>query len=391
MKKKIMIFNSYYYPHIVGGAEVSVKLLAQDLYEKGYEVVVVATDNTDTVEYVDNIKVYRVQHRNLYWLKESNNSIPGWKKVAWHLTAIFGWNMKNKIEEIIKEEEPHVILTQNLMGIGSIVWEVAAKCGVPVAQTIRDYALIEPTPIKLLNTWAKLLVNKRIKRVTTVIGVSRFCIEKIGNQLSSVKKLKTKVIYNKVNKEIIAEIDGKKNNTSDLKESLKLKVGYLGQLNHNKGVEEFLRGVTKNDGELEDFISSIKIIGDGAIKDKLMERYKSQKITYYGKLKYDTALSLIDELDVLIVPSLWDEPFGRVVIEGYARGKLVLASRRGGLPEVIIDEEHLFEPNPIDINKKLRQILNDSGSYSRNDFILYSHKFTENIDEYVDVINDLRH
>src|SRR5690348_9870036 len=39
--------------------------------------------------------------------------------------------------------------------------------------------------------------------------------------------------------------------------------------------------------------------------------------------------------DILVVPSVWDEPCGRVVIEAMATGCPVLASRAGGLPEIL--------------------------------------------------------
>ena len=37
----------------------------------------------------------------------------------------------------------------------------------------------------------------------------------------------------------------------------------------------------------------------------------------------------------MVVPSAWDEPFGRVVIEGNANGLPVITSDRGGLPEIV--------------------------------------------------------
>jgi glycosyltransferase involved in cell wall biosynthesis len=39
--------------------------------------------------------------------------------------------------------------------------------------------------------------------------------------------------------------------------------------------------------------------------------------------------------DVAVVPSVWDEPFGRTVIEGMATGIPVLGSRVGGIPEIL--------------------------------------------------------
>ena len=38
---------------------------------------------------------------------------------------------------------------------------------------------------------------------------------------------------------------------------------------------------------------------------------------------------------MLVVPSLWDEPFGRVCIEAFAHGVPVVAARSGALPEIV--------------------------------------------------------
>jgi glycosyltransferase involved in cell wall biosynthesis len=49
--------------------------------------------------------------------------------------------------------------------------------------------------------------------------------------------------------------------------------------------------------------------------------------------------------DVVVVPSQWDEPFGRVVIEAMAAGRPVLAARSGGIPEILTGQfaGNLFE------------------------------------------------
>ncbi|MET3804360.1 glycosyltransferase involved in cell wall biosynthesis [Nakamurella sp. UYEF19] len=57
-------------------------------------------------------------------------------------------------------------------------------------------------------------------------------------------------------------------------------------------------------------------------------------------------LSLLNAADVVVLPAQWQEPFGRVVIEAMATGRPVLASRVGGIPEILTGEfeDMLFEP-----------------------------------------------
>lgn len=51
-------------------------------------------------------------------------------------------------------------------------------------------------------------------------------------------------------------------------------------------------------------------------------------------------ITFIDEMDLVLVPSRWEEPFGRISIEAMYRNKFVLVSGRGGLPETVsrVDE-----------------------------------------------------
>jgi glycosyltransferase involved in cell wall biosynthesis len=48
---------------------------------------------------------------------------------------------------------------------------------------------------------------------------------------------------------------------------------------------------------------------------------------------------------VAVVPSVYEEPFGRTVIEGLATGRPVIASRTGGIPEILAGplDRFLFE------------------------------------------------
>ncbi|HVT11255.1 MAG TPA: glycosyltransferase family 4 protein [Fimbriimonadaceae bacterium] len=62
---------------------------------------------------------------------------------------------------------------------------------------------------------------------------------------------------------------------------------------------------------------------------------KSPFIREMGKVP--APARFLDAMDILVVPSLWEEPFGLVAIEGMARGLPVVATRSGCLPEIVED------------------------------------------------------
>jgi glycosyltransferase involved in cell wall biosynthesis len=74
------------------------------------------------------------------------------------------------------------------------------------------------------------------------------------------------------------------------------------------------------------------------------------------------ASDFFEEIDVIVVPSLWEEPLSRAIFEAYAHGKPVLGSRRGGTPE-IIDENVtglLFSTDsPIELASIFRNLSHD--------------------------------
>lgn len=67
--------------------------------------------------------------------------------------------------------------------------------------------------------------------------------------------------------------------------------------------------------------------------------------------------------DVFVCPSQWDEPFGLVNVEAMASGVPVVASKRGGIPEIITDGDNGFlisnESNPSSFAKAILRLLNE--------------------------------
>jgi glycosyltransferase involved in cell wall biosynthesis len=61
------------------------------------------------------------------------------------------------------------------------------------------------------------------------------------------------------------------------------------------------------------------------------------RLRMLGSVPHADLPSVYQAADVLVVPSVWDEPFGLVALDGLATGLPVIASRAGGLPETVRD------------------------------------------------------
>ena len=86
------------------------------------------------------------------------------------------------------------------------------------------------------------------------------------------------------------------------------------------------------------------------------------RIDMRGPFQRDELASALAEIDVLVVPSTWHENAPFVVLEARAAGLPVLASRFGGLVEVVRDEVdgELFEPgDAADLARRLQRLVDE--------------------------------
>jgi glycosyltransferase involved in cell wall biosynthesis len=148
---------------------------------------------------------------------------------------------------------------------------------------------------------------------------------------------------------------------------------YLGRLDPDKGIETLIDAL----GRMRDE-RVIAIIAGAATLDAFRRDARSyanslmsvatERIRFLGR--HDDVRQLVWASDVVAVPSIWPEPFGRVPLEAMACGVPAVASRVGGLPEMFQGglEELLVEPgDPDALAGALAAVLSEGGSrrYSR--------------------------
>lgn len=112
---------------------------------------------------------------------------------------------------------------------------------------------------------------------------------------------------------------------------------FVGRLVSDKGVDVLLRALAQL--AARGVRPTLSMVGDGperATLDAMVDDLDLRKqVEFLGNQTHDALPAIMNRHRVLVVPSMWDEPFGIVALEGAACGCVVVGSSGGGLPEAI--------------------------------------------------------
>ena len=107
---------------------------------------------------------------------------------------------------------------------------------------------------------------------------------------------------------------------------------------------------------------SLLIVGDGPLLNEIKEK-EFKDIILTGRLNKDEVEKVYDTSDIILLPSVWQEPLSGILLEAAAHNKVVISSNTGGSSD-ILDNEYMLDPLDLDgwknkiieliENKKLR-------------------------------------
>lgn len=125
---------------------------------------------------------------------------------------------------------------------------------------------------------------------------------------------------------------------------------FLGRLVSDKGCDLIIKAL-----EIlgkDNFFPNLTIIGKGKEKENLISQIKEKKlesqVTFTGVLTGEALVKELNRYRILVAPSIWAEPFGKVALEGLACGCDVIVPAHGGFPESAGSSGIFF--NPTDYN-----------------------------------------
>ena len=160
--------------------------------------------------------------------------------------------------------------------------------------------------------------NERLKILNItekIIFVSKWVQDRFFINIDPKLKKKTEVVYPSVEKK-------------EFKNIRKKEIYFVGRLNQSKGYDLYNEAITKILNKFPKW--KAYSIGD----EKRRSIYIKHKNHFeLGFLKHKNVIERIENAEIVVIPSQWEEPFGRTALEAASCGCATITSNKGGLPE----------------------------------------------------------
>lgn len=317
---------------LIGGGEVSLKELLKGLNKETFHPTVLCPEEGELAEGIRGmgLRVFCLPMKRLRY----GNFFSLISTVA-------------RMVRIIKREKVDLIHANGsrCMIYGGIA---ARLCHRPIIWHVR---IAQPEP------WLDRFLASLASRV---VVISQEVKKRRFNWLE--KRGKVEVVFNGVD----LELYNNKPNNDNLRRELGLPetaslVGIVGQLHPKKGHQFFLKAAKRVSQLFPDcrfLIVGEDISAKGDYLPKL--RALTRELGIEGKVVYtgfrENIPSIMASIDCLVLSSL-EEPFGRVLIEAMAASKPVVATRVGGVPEIVIEGKTGLLVPPADEKTLARGII----------------------------------
>ncbi len=244
-------------------------------------------------------------------------------------TNKLGWGLTSRLVKVLQDLKPDLVHTHLF---GADVWgkRAAHQLNLPVITTEHN--------INVGESWLKNLIKKQVNKSSDAWVASSEAIlvdlrKRYGlNQAISVIRYGIDVLRWKA----VSPINYKQETVNFL---------MLGRLVKQKGQATALKALA----QLQPYQWQLQIVGSGedelALKKLVKQLSLSKRVHFVPATS--NVVSIMQQAQVELVPSQW-EGLGIVIMEAMAAGRLVVASRVGGIPELLnVKTGYLVDPGSV--------------------------------------------
>jgi len=346
---KILYLQTF--PLYGSGSGTYARELAKEV-AKNHKVAMVVPDRRK----IENVKMYSVDLP----VKISFTGHPEWPDSLLY-TKVSGKELSSNylsyfkaIVHAIDDFQPDIIHVHHLMPLTWIARFIKIAYGVNFIVTVHGSELLTLQDDKRYPYLTQEAIFKAKRIVANSFWTKEWMLKILGNQI----KKQIRVIPGGVD---IANFP-ENMDTKDIDQKYKLNgqklILFSGKLTKYKGVR-YLIQAAKNINAV------IGIAGDGPQRrnlEELVESLKVKNVRFFGFIDNANLIKLYYRADVCVVPSIWDEPLGLVVLEAMATKTPVVVTRKGGIPLAVkegVNGLFIRPRNPKEISEKVNLLLSD--------------------------------
>ena len=348
---KIAIVNNLYRPFDKGGAEKVANILYDIFSKNNIDPFVITTKPYGAKEFKTEERVYYL--KSFYF---NLNKIPYFFRLFWHFFDVFDIVKYFQIKRILVNEKPDLVIGLNLKGLTYLLPKLTYNLKIKYYHYPQDVQLLIPSGLIMYGEEDKMkgILNK------IYININRQLFKYADSVIFSSKWLKQihddNIFFPKSKKLVICNPIFINNDSQVLDRGMNFL--YVGQVEKHKGIKmlvELFRQFHNKDENI-----NLKIIGSGSYAQEI-KKHISPNIKLLGKLNYNNVRQEMNTSLALIVPSLCYENSPFVIYEAASTGLPIIASRIGGITELIKDlGGFLFTPNnKIELENVIKNILNN--------------------------------
>jgi len=369
---KILILSDLYPPYYKGGHEIRCKMVAEGLYKKGHNVFVL-TSRYGVTGKKTNGKIFR----SLYFysiLDGTKGLTRRCKQIKLAILSRLNYFIANKM---MNRVNPDLVYAGQVSGISIFPIKAIQKRDIPIVYHQGNYFFVDL--VKDFTCERNKIKRFYRKVIFGFSGLDRFNFKHIITVSEAVKKKFVDAGFPKENIAIIRRSIPSESVKKEYKKApnfrrKKIKLLYVGRISRQKGIHIAIKVINylRNNVGIENI--SLDIIGDGNKNYKkelqaVIEKSKlKDHIIFRGKMLQEEVFKEYCKYDLLLVPSIWEEPSANTILESMANGVPVIATNVGGIPETIENgKTGLLVPkkNPIKMAEAVKKLIDNPYLYEQ--------------------------
>ncbi len=401
----ILVISEHYPPYVRGGAEISTSLLV-NFISKHHNCYVITQKHQKESWKLGRVKIYPI-------LNETNPYLKNLKQIIKYLftdSLIYPILNVIKLIKFIRKKDIDLIylIATSYLTIPLIICAIVTKK--PIVVDLRTGALICPTDfskpnclnidIKKHNCFLSLRTAtgvwpNKLEKFRIIFAIYKSLLFwtyfKLFKLVAHYQKLKFVALSKSVRKQyVLAGIPSKKisviYNMIDEKNIIRRKyytknqIIYSGRLERAKGIYDAIKAFEILNNKSLEFL----IAGKGSELENIKKYIKDNNlfnIKLLGHLNQEELMSYFKHSKIIIAPSIWQEGFGRFVLDSIAFRIPLISTKAGGIKEGIKNRKTglLGKPNnPVELAQAIKVLLTNKSLYQeiKNNLKLEESKYS---------------